>query len=112
MPTSKNVINPLSQHAMFIDNEPIATDTVYSDTPANDGRFTAAQFFVGTESLVCNIYPMKMDKQFVNVLQDNIRRRGAMSKLISDRAQVEISNRVRDMLKNYLIKDWQSELHN
>ena len=67
-------------------NQPVATDTVYFDTPAIDGRFTAVQFFVGTESLVCNIYPMKMDKQFVNVLQDNIRRRGAMLKLISDRA--------------------------
>ena len=90
----------------------MATDTVYSDTPAIDGRFTAAQFFVGTESLVCDIYPMKMDKQFVNVLQDNIRRRGAMSKLISDRVQVEIRNKVQDIFKNYLIIDWQSEPHN
>ena len=85
---------------------------MYSDTPAINGGFTSAQFFVGTEPLVCNIYPMKMDKQFVNVLQDNIRRRGAMSKFISDRAQVEISNRVQDILRNYLIKDWQSEPHN
>ena len=35
-----------------------------------------------------------------------------MSKLISDRAQVEISNRVQDILRNYLIKDWRSEPHN
>ena len=35
-----------------------------------------------------------------------------MSKLISDRAQVEISNIVQDILRNYLIKDWQSEPHN
>ena len=34
-----------------------------------------------------------------------------MSKLINDRAQVEISNKVQDMLRNYLIKDWQSEPH-
>jgi len=54
---------------------------------------------------------MKTDSHFVNVFQDNIRRRGAMSKLISDRAQVEISNKVQDMLRNYLIKDWQSEPH-
>ena len=92
-------------------NEPVATDTVYSDTPAIDSGVTAAQFFVGTESLVCDIYPIKTDKQFVNVLQDNIRRRGAMSKLISDRAQVEISNKVQDILRNYIIKDWQSEPH-
>src|SRR5687767_10593842 len=63
------------------------------------------------ESMVCDAYPMKTDKQFVHVLQDNIRRRGAMSKLISERAQVEISNKVQDILRNYIIKDWQSEPH-
>ena len=92
-------------------DEPVATDTVYSDTPAIDSGITAAQFFVGTESMVCDVYPLKTDKQFVNVLQDNIRRWGAMSKLISDRAQVKISNKVQDILRNYIIKDWQSEPH-
>src|SRR5687768_14794183 len=73
-------------------DEPVATDTVYSDTPAIDSGITAAQFFAGKESMVCDVYPLKSDRQFVNVLQDNIRKRGTMSKLISDRAQVEISN--------------------
>src|SRR5688572_19173173 len=92
-------------------DEPVATDTVYSDTPAIDSGITAAQFFVDTESMVCDVYPLKSDRQFVNVLQDNIRRWGAMSKLISDRAQAEISNKVQDILRNYIIKDWQSEPH-
>ena len=35
-----------------------------------------------------------------------------MPKLINDRAQVEVSNKVQDILRNYLIKDWQSEPHN
>ena len=65
-------------------SEPVATDTIYSDTPAIDSGVTAAQFFVGTESLVCDVYLMQSDKQFVNTLQDNIRKRGAMTKLISD----------------------------
>ena len=34
-----------------------------------------------------------------------------MSKLISDRAQVEISKKVQDILRNYIIQDWQSEPH-
>src|SRR5687768_6374514 len=92
-------------------DEPVATDTVYSDTPAIGNGATTAQFFVGTKSLVCDVYPMKTDKQFVNVLLDNIRRRGAMTKLISDRAQVEISNKVQDILRNLMIADWQSEPH-
>ena len=29
-------------------SEPVATDTVYSDTPAIDSGITTAQFFVGT----------------------------------------------------------------
>ena len=92
-------------------DEPVATDTVYSDTPAIASGVTAAQFFVGTKSLVCDVYPMKTDKQFVNVLLDNIRHRGAMTKLISDRAQVEISNKVQDILRNFMIADWQSTPH-
>jgi hypothetical protein len=34
-----------------------------------------------------------------------------MTKLISDRAQVEISNKVQDILRNLMIDDWQSEPH-
>ena len=90
-------------------SEAVATDTVYSDTPAVDSGATSAQIFVGTKSLVTDVYGMKSDKEFVNTLQDNIRRRGAMEKLISDRAQVEISNKVLDILRNYIIDDWQSE---
>ena len=33
-------------------NEPVATDTVFSDTPAVDCGMTAAQLFVGRESLL------------------------------------------------------------
>jgi hypothetical protein len=92
-------------------DEPIATDTVYSDTPAVDSGYTCAQFFCGTESLVCDVYGMKTDSQFINTLQDNIRTRGAPKSLISDRAQVEVSNAVKDILRHLMIRDWQSEPH-
>ena len=65
-------------------DEPVATDTVFSDTPAIDGGETAAQIFVGTESFVTDVEGMKSESQFVNTLEDNIRRRGAPTKLISD----------------------------
>jgi Reverse transcriptase (RNA-dependent DNA polymerase) len=52
---------------------------------------------------------MKTDKQFVNTLEDIIRRRGAPTKLVSDSAQVEISNKVHDILRSLCIDDWQSE---
>ena len=53
-------------------NEAVATDTVHSDTPAVDSRVKTAQLFVGKESLVSDIYPMRSGKQFVNTLEDNI----------------------------------------
>jgi hypothetical protein len=90
-------------------NKPVATNTVYSDTPAIDSGATSAQIFVGTKSLVTDVYGMKLDKEFVNTLQDVIRKSGAMEKLISDRAQTELSNNVLDILQNYIIDNWQSE---
>jgi len=90
-------------------NEAIATDTVYADTPAIDNGSTCAQIFIGTESSFIKVFGMKTEKQFVNTLQDTILRRGAPTGLISDRAQVEISSRVIDLLRAYVISDWQSE---
>ena len=52
---------------------------------------------------------MQSSKQFVHTLEDNIRFRGAMSKLISDYAQVEISNEVKDILRMYHSSSWHSE---
>ena len=59
-------------------HEPVATDTVFSDTPAVDSGVKQAQVFVGRDTLVADAYPMKSGKQFVNTLEDNIRRRGAI----------------------------------
>jgi hypothetical protein len=40
-----------------------------------------------------------------------IRRCGAPSKLVSNRAQVKISSKVKDILRSLIIADWQSEPH-
>lgn len=84
----------------------MATDTVYSEVPAiGTGGQKAAQVFVGRKSRVIDVYGMGSDKEFVNTLEDVIRKRGAMDKLISDSAKVEISNRVKDILCNLIIDD-------
>ena len=77
-----------------------ATEAVFSDTPAVD-----------RDTLVADEYPMKSGKQFVNTLEDNIRRQGAMDKFLSDSAKTEISNKVIDILRAYHISNWQSELY-
>ena len=43
-------------------DKPIATNTVYSDTPAIDNGSKIAQFFVGTRSMFTDVYGMKSDK--------------------------------------------------
>ena len=40
-------------------NEPVATDTVFSETPAINDASTIAQFFVGNDTLVCDAYGIK-----------------------------------------------------
>ena len=62
-------------------SEAVATDTIFSDTPAVDGH----------DTLVCDAYGIKSTKQFINTLSDNIRKRGAMDTLISDGGKYEIS---------------------
>ena len=90
-------------------HEPVATDAVFPDTPAVDSGVKQVQVFVGRDTVVADAYPMKNGKQFVNTLEDNIRRRGAMDKLISDSARTEISNKVEDTLMAYHISNWHSE---
>jgi hypothetical protein len=90
-------------------HEPIATDTVYSDTPAINSGTTQAQFYVGTETYVTDVYGMKTDKEFVNTLSDQIRTREAPDKLMRDSVQVETSRRVLEILRAYVIGDCQSE---
>ena len=93
-------------------HEPVATDNIHGSTPAVDtGGQTYAQIFIGWKSLVIDVYGMGSDKEFVNTLEDVIQKRGAMDKLVSDSAQVEISARVKNILWNLLINDWQSEPH-
>jgi hypothetical protein len=76
-------------------DEPVATDTIYSNTPVIDCGVTSAQLFVGTKTHTADVYPIKSDKQFVKTLLDNITQHGAPTKLISDHAQVEISEHVK-----------------
>ena len=90
-------------------NEAVATDTVFSDTPSIADGSTMAQFFCGRDSLVCDAYDIKSTKQFINTLADNIRNRGAMHTLISDGGSYEISKKVTDLLRSLYIANYQSE---
>ena len=101
---SRNPVFNIPRHS-----EAVATDTIFSNTPAVDDDSTMAQFFSGRDTLVCDVYCIKSTKQFINTLSDNIRKRGAMDTLISDGGKYKISKRVTDLLHSLFIQDYQSE---
>jgi hypothetical protein len=91
-------------------NEPVATDTIFAEVPAVDTNgMKMCQIFVGRKSLVIDVFGMHNSAEFVNTLEDVIRKRGAMDKLISDSAKVKISKQVLDILQALCIDDWQSK---
>jgi hypothetical protein len=97
---------------VFRCNEPVATDHIYLDTPAIDDGSTGAQFYVGIQTQVCDTtYGCKTDSEFLRTLQENVRHRGALAKLISDRAQSEISKKALQYLRALVIDSWQSDPH-
>ena len=49
-----------------------------------------AQFFVGKDTLVCDAYEIKSQKQFINTLYDNIKTRGAVNTIITAGGKYEI----------------------
>jgi hypothetical protein len=50
-------------------NESVATDTIFSEVPAVDNGSTAAQFFVGRDSLVADAYGVKTDKKMFTTMR-------------------------------------------
>ncbi|MCA1807767.1 MAG: hypothetical protein LC687_07965, partial [Actinobacteria bacterium] len=88
----------------------VATDTLYSDTPAFDSGSTAAQFFIGRKSHYRTARSLgSSDRDFAKTLMGEIRKYGAMDKLVSDNAKAEISDRVKEILRTFAIDDWQSK---
>ena len=54
---------------------------------------------------------MKTNAEFANTLEDSICEKEAMEQLVSYRAQARTSNKVKEILLHYKIRDWQSLPH-
>ena len=65
-----------------------ATDAVWCDTPAVDDVHASDYVFVDTETLETDVHGIKSDNNLSNAISDNIRKRCAIDKLISNRSQV------------------------
>lgn len=79
-------------------DEPMAADTIEPDAPAIDGGKRHAQAFVGTCSLVADACGLRSPAQLPGSLNDNVVARGTPAKLVSNRAQFEISKCVKETL--------------
>jgi hypothetical protein len=90
-------------------NKPVASDTVFSDTPAVHSGVTAAQIFVGRESLFADVHSLQTAKEFVNTYKDKIQERGSIDEIISDCARAENINCVKQILCALCISSWFSE---
>ena len=98
-------------------NEWVATDTIICDTPAHDdgipghGGCTMLQLFGGVTPHFLAGYPISSQAQIPQTFEDFIRQHGAPVGLVSDNAKAEMSQRIKDLLRMYLVKDRQSEPH-
>ncbi len=90
-------------------DEKTYTDTFYSKVPSSRGN-TCAQIFVSSSGFI-SVYPMRRESQFSDILLDEIRRNGAMKKLISDNARAQTSKKVDKILRDYLIDSGTTEPH-
>ena len=90
--------------------EIICTDTFFASRPAKDG-ITCAQMYVGKKSGLTQVFGMSSESQFSETLQDFIRKWGAPDVLMSDNAKSETGKKVKKILREYCIKDQQSEAH-
>ena len=68
-----------------------------------------AQFFLRKDTLLCDAYGIKIQKQFINTVYDDIKTRGAMDTIITDGGKYEISKKVADLLRSLFIKQYESE---
>ena len=80
-------------------HDPVATDVSWWNTTTIDNKATSAQIYVGKDTLLTDVCVMKSDNQFDSALSDSVLQRGSMSKIVSDSAQVDISNKFKYMIR-------------
>ena len=96
-------------------NETVATDTVFSDTPAHNdgipghGGCTCVQVYSGTTSGVSEAFPMGGKDDLPSTIQDFIRKHGAPNALFSDNAKEIQSKIALDIFRFYMMKHKMSE---
>jgi hypothetical protein len=91
-------------------NEVIATDTYFANEKSIEG-YHCAQVFYGMTSKMLYVAGMKTESEFADVYLDFIRKCGIPSALRRDNAESEMSQRVKDIHRDFIIADQWTEPH-
>ena len=83
----------------------VSTDPMFSSCRSIYHGYTAAQVFFGTKSHTIYVYGIKTKGEFPKVYRDFIREHGAPSALRRDNAKEEQSEIVKDINREFIIKD-------
>ena len=91
-------------------NEVIATDTYFSSTKSIEG-YWCSQVFVGLTSRRITVIGMKTESEFPDAYQDFMRKRGIPHTLRRDNAKSEMSEKVLNLHRDFVIADEYTEPH-
>jgi hypothetical protein len=75
------------------------------------GGTTMMQFYWGYESQVTAVFPMKTESEMAGTLEDFICFHGAPNALFRYNAKAQIGRAVQEILRMYIINDFQCEPH-
>ena len=90
-------------------DEPVSTDPLLTNCRSMCHGYTAAQVFFGTKSHTIFMYGIKSKGEFPTVYRDFIREHGAPSALRRDNAKEEQSELVKEINREFMIKDQLTE---
>ncbi|HEY8522855.1 MAG TPA: hypothetical protein VIL14_03760, partial [Nitrososphaeraceae archaeon] len=90
-------------------DEPVSTDPMFTNCKSIYHGFTAAQIFYGTKSHTIFVYGIKGKGEFPKVYKEFIREHEAPSALRRDNAKEEQSETVKEINREYMVKDQLTE---
>ena len=98
-------------HVQRLD-EAVSTDCTYANCKSLYHGYVGAQVFYGHKSKHIDVYGLKSESEFPDIYRDFIREQGAPSILRRDNAQLERSEKVKEIQREMYIKDEFSEPDN
>src|SRR5687768_12109288 len=93
-------------------DEPVSTDPMFTNCRSMYHGYLAAQVFFGLKSHTIFVYGIKSKGEFPKIYRDFIRDQGAPSALRRDNAREEQSEMVKDINREFMIKDQYTEPYN